>query len=285
MVSWLPKLLKQSAKDNWKKLRVACTRRFCGFNKSDLQMLLRRLGMSRGDVVFVHSSLDQFEGFQGKFGDILSSLQEILGPEGTLLVPTLPFTGSAVEYVQERPIFDVSKTPSRMGLLTELFRRSPGVVRSIHPTHSVAAWGAKALHMTANHYLAETPCGRQSPYASLLDHGGKILFLGTDISVMTFFHMVEEELEPTMPFSPFTKEFFSLKSRDSNGNEFTTRTRLFDPAYSRLRNLQNLLPVLRSRGLWKEGRVGRLRVILLSAESVLSAARSLAEKGTYCYDV
>jgi aminoglycoside 3-N-acetyltransferase len=285
MFSWLPKTIKQTIKGNWKSIRLAHLRRKHSFGKEDLQQLLRKLGLTRGDVVLVHSSLDHFEGFTGKPRDILTALQEVVGIEGTLLMPTLPFTGSAVEYVSQTALFDLVKTPSRMGLLTELFRRSPGVVRSVHPTHPVAVWGARADEMTAGHHLANTPCGRQTPYRRLLERQGKILFLGTDIEVMTFFHTIEEEIESRMPFSPFTKQVFSLKSRDQYGNTLETHTRLFDPMYSRRRRLDLLIPVLKEGGSWKTGRVGRLQAILVSAQDVLAAAKELAGKGKYCYEL
>ena len=207
-----------------------------------------------------------------------------MGSSGTLLMPTLPFTGTAVEYVQKRTVFDVKKTPSQMGFLTEIFRRSPEVIRSVHPTHPVAVWGRLASEMVRDHAKAGTPCGRQTPYGRLLDHAGKILFLGTDIQVMTFFHTVEEILEPQLPFSPFTKEIYSPTSLDEQGNVVVSRLRLFEPYYSRRRNLAKLVPVLRNRRWWSEAQVGGLKAILLKASEVLEATSILVGQRVYCYD-
>jgi aminoglycoside 3-N-acetyltransferase len=284
MLSWLPASFKRKAKSDWKNLRVAFARNSRGFSKEDLVKMLRRLGIELGDTLLVHSSLDQFQAFLGKPGDIIAALQEAVSPAGTLIMPTLPFRGSAVQYVQESRVFDVKKTPSQMGLLTELFRRIPVVVRSVHPTHAVAAWGACSAEIVNAHHEASTPCGRQTPYGRLLDHNGKILFLGTNISVMTFFHAIEEILEPRMPFSPFTKEVFTLESRDAQNNLVTTRTRLFEPQYSKRRNLEKLVPVLKQHGWWREARLGRMRAILLKAGEVLQASEALAQQGIYCYD-
>jgi aminoglycoside N3'-acetyltransferase len=117
-----------------------------------------------------------------------------------------------------------------------------------------------------------------------LDHGGKILFLGTGIGVMTFFHAVEELLEPTMPFSAFTVETFTLTSRSYDGSLLETTTRLFEPAHSRRRNLARVVPTLRANGAWQAGRLGGLDVILLNASDILHACRELGDKGVYCYD-
>jgi len=284
MLSWIQKEFKRKAKSHWKGLRISLLRSSRGFCKADLVLALHRVGVAPGDTLLVHSSLDKFSAFLGTPTEIILALQEAVGSTGMLLMPTLPFTGTAVEYVQRGTVFDVKKSPSQMGLLTELFRRSPGVVRSVHPTHAVAAWGRFAAGMVKDHAFSGTPCGRQTPYGRLLDFEGKILFLGTGIGVMTFFHAVEEILESQFPFSPFTKEVYSPKSRDEQGNLVDSEMRLFEPKYSRRRNLEKLVPVLKERGWWNETRIGGIQVILLKASQVLEATSILASQRVYCYD-
>lgn len=280
----LLKNVKRSLKGELKNIGVAWKRRRHSFSAKDLMEQLVIIGVRPGDLLLVHSSFDQFVGFEGKATDVNAMLQQAVGPSGALLMPTMPFRGSAVEYVSRARIFDVRTTPSQMGLLTELFRRAPGVLRSVHPTHPVAVWGDRAGELIANHHNAQTPCGRNSPYHRFLESKGKILFLGTDISVMTFFHYMEDELETAMPFSPFTREVFSLLSRDSHGNELVTRTRLYDPEYSQRRNLEKLIPVLNANGAWQENRIGILKVAVIGAAEVAAACREMAQREVYCYD-
>lgn len=280
----IPQSIKNTLKGLAKQFRQRYVRLVYGFGCQELEAALRTLGLAAGDVVMVHSSFDRFEGFNGKPTDVLALLRTVVGGQGTILMPTIPFSGTAIEYVRHAKPFDVARTPSRMGLLTELFRRSPGVVRSIHPTHSVAAWGARAQDFIRDHQLAKTPCDRQTPYGRLPAASGKILLLGADIEAMTLFHYVEAELEPAMPFSPFTKESFVLRSTGCDSPASETTTRLFDPEVSRRRNLQKLVPVLRQRGVWKETRVGLLRAVLLDAGAVVSACRDMANGGMFCYD-
>lgn len=284
IVGLLPKGAKARLKGWRKRLRLAYVRRWRAFGADELLAVLRRLGIAPGDIVMVHSSLDRFDGFSGKPSDVIHALQEAVGARGTLLMPTLPFTGTAVEYVSLGQIFDVRRTPSRVGLLTELFRRSPGVGRSVHPTHPVAAWGSHATDMLANHHLARTPCGEGTPFSRLFEHDGRILFLGAGIESMTFFHYIEEVLEPEMPESPFTKDEFILQSRDETGAMLVSKTRLFDPALSRRRDLMKLVPVLRQHGAWAQTRLGELDVVLVETRGVLAACRQLAAQGVYCYD-
>lgn len=174
----------------------------------------------------------------------------------------MTFGGTAVAYARANPLFDVVGTPSRMGLLTELFRRSPGVVRSIHPTHPVAIWGRDANVIAAGHRLAGTP------FETLLKRHGKMVLLGTDISVLTFFHMLEEILERELPVSPFTDEVFHLQSKTREGQILDTNCRLFEPSVSRRRNLCKTVPYLKKSGAWREAQVGRLKAYFIDALSL-----------------
>lgn len=278
------KHVKTQLKTRLKQLRRLYHDSFHSFSVDDFSRSVAALGVGAGDILLVHSSFDAFAGFNGKPTDVISTLQNLTGPEGAVLMPTLPFGGTAVEYVRQQPVFDVRRTPSRMGLVTELFRRSTGVIRSVHPTHSVAVWGRDAAALAEGHHAAKTPCGICSPYARLLEMHGKIVFLGTGIDTLTFFHTVEELIEKRLPFSPFTEEVFHLQSRDHSGKIVATQTRLFDPIVSRRRNLGKLVPELRRRGDWRESRTGRLSMISLNAADVLAAVGAMADRGEYCYD-
>lgn len=257
---------------------------FHAFSPADVLLALRALEIVPGDTLLVHSAYDAFQGFTGKPSDVLASLQQAVSAGGNLMLPTLPFTGTAVAYAQANPVFDVKRTPSRTGLLTELFRRMPAVTRSVHPTHAVAVWGKDAAVLTERHHTAETPCGAPSPYARLLDTDGKILLLGADISSLTLYHTTEAILEKKFPVNPFTAEVFTLQSRDAAGALLTTRTRLFEPAISRRRNLYKLVAPLKAANAWREKRLGSMDLVVLKASEVLSTIDAMAGRGEYCYD-
>ena len=277
-------VVRQRLKSRLKALRQEWFRRRFAFDVAKLEAELSRLGVKAGDTLLVHSSFEKLLGFQGTASDVIKTLQACVGPEGTLLMPTLPFSGSALDYVKELGVFDARRAPSRMGLLTELFRRTRGVERSLHPTHPVAVWGRRTEFMVKDHHASPTPCGRHTPYGRLLDCDGKVLLLGTSIRTLTFYHCVEELLESEFPESPFTKEEFVLKSRDAAGNIYETRTRLFDPALSKRRNLSLLEQRLRQQGSWRQGHIGRAGLILLEAKQVLDAVTSMSHEGIFCYD-
>jgi aminoglycoside 3-N-acetyltransferase len=278
------KQLKGLVKRHLKALRRRLVHAMYPFDARRLQLVLADLGVQAGDTLLVHSSFDAFEGFQGKPNDVIHLLQACVGSAGLLMMPTMTFTGSAIEVARSDTLFDVRRTPSRMGMISELFRRSAGVVRSVHPTHPVACWGLEAAAVAQGHHLSETPCGRGTPFETLLKRRGKIVLLGTDISVLTFYHHLEEVFERELPVTPFTDEDFTLRSRTADGDVVETRCRLYAPAVSRRRNLYKLVPYLKKRGAWREGRVGRLKIAVLQADGVEAAMREMNQLGIYCYD-
>ena len=100
---------------------------------------------------------------------------------------------------------------------------------------------------------------------------------------MVFYHCVEELIEPMMPASPFTAEEYTLQTKNVDGKLYTSQMRLFEPVLSRNRRLSLLAPELKSRGFWREAKVGRLEILLLRPDEVLEACRSMAKKGQFCY--
>lgn len=276
--------LKSVVKTWVRSLRRGAVNKFFAFDVPEFQTRLAQLGLARGDAVLVHSSFDAFEGFRGKPNDVIQALQSTVGPGGLLLMPTMGFTGSAIDFAHSGQVFDVRRSPSRMGMISELFRRTPGVVRSVHPTHPVACWGEGAAEAAQGHHACTTPCGRGSPFEVLARRRGKILLLGTGISVLTFYHYLEEVFETQLPESPFTDEVFTLVSKTAQSELVETRTRLYAPALSRRRNLHKLLPYLKRRGAVQEGRIGRLRMAVLQTAGVEAAMGDMIKQGVYCYD-
>ncbi len=259
-------------------------RRRYPFAPSDLLRALRNCGVSETDALLVHSSYADFAGFRGSASDVVRVLEAAVLPHGLLLMPTLSFSGSAVVYARKNPVFDPARTPSHVGLFTEVFRRQKNVKRSLHPTHSVAGLGTDVDALLADHHRAGTPCGRGTPYHRLIERDGKVVLLNTGFGAFTLYHCIEELIEPLLPFSPFTEERYTLRIRNGEHALESAPMRLFDPAVSRRRNLDALRRRLRQTGKWREGRVGNVGIIVLSARDALVAAEELAREGIYCYD-
>jgi aminoglycoside 3-N-acetyltransferase len=250
---------------------------FHAFKTETFRKALRDLGVLHGDTLLVHSAYDAFRGFSGKPTDVLQTLGELVGPDGTLLMPSIPFTGTAVDYVHSGAITDLARTPSRMGLLSEIFRRQVGTIRSVSPTHPVLARGARAQAMIKDHAIAKSPCGAGSPFEKLLEVNGKILFLGVSIESMTFFHYLEEKFENRLAVSPFTSEVFAIPVQ-VGGKRITVNTRLFNPQLSRRRRIEIMLPELRRMRAVQEGKIGVLPLSMVAATAARDAFVAILER-------
>lgn len=160
----------------------------------------RRLGVRPGGVLLVHSSLGAFarstDRVPGGAQTVIDALLAAIGDEGTLLLPALSYE----TVTRTNPVFDARTTPSNVGTIPETFRRRPGVVRSLHPTHSVCAAGARAAELTAGHLADSTPCGEHSPFHRLPKADGQILMLGCSLMPNTSMHAIEELVEPPYLF-------------------------------------------------------------------------------------
>lgn len=148
---------------------------------------LHALGVRPGGVLLVHSSLSALGYVPGGAATVIAGLEEVLGSAGTLVMPTHSWD----RVLAGGTTFDVGQTPSCVGTITEVFRTWPGVVRSLHPTHSVAARGPRAAELIAGHERAESPCGEGSPYTRLVDLGAQVLFLGCGLEACTLYHACE----------------------------------------------------------------------------------------------
>jgi len=148
----------------------------------------REAGLAKGDLVLVHSALRTLGPVEGGADTVLDALLEILGPEGTLVLPTHTFR----VVTAAQPVFHQLLTPSNVGTLSNVFRLRPGVVRGLHPTHSVAAIGPLAGKLLGGHERESTPCSAESPYWRLSEWGGKILIIGVGLNCCTLFHACEE---------------------------------------------------------------------------------------------
>ena len=138
-------------------------------------------------TVLMHSSCKSLGQMENGGDTILDALTEYFS-RGLVVLPT--HTWATVN--DRQPVYDVLYTPVCIGLLPELFRKRPGVHRSWHPTHSVAAFGADAEEFVRGDENCPTPCARDSAWGRLYDRDAYVLLVGVELNRMTFFHGVEE---------------------------------------------------------------------------------------------
>ena len=176
--------------------------------KADLVSDFRSLGVDKGSLVLVHSSLSSLGWVCGGAVAVIYALMEAVTKEGTIVMPTFTADYSDPRYWQKpavpkkwwpkirqiMPAYQPEITPTRgMGKIPETFRNFPGVIRSSHPKHSFAAWGKKAENIVNNHPL-DYPLGESSPLGKIYELEGWVLLLGVDYDSNTSFHLAEYRL-------------------------------------------------------------------------------------------
>jgi aminoglycoside 3-N-acetyltransferase len=178
---------------------------------------LRRMGVRAGEVLLVHSSLSALGWTVGGQVTVVHALLDVLGPAGTLVVPSHSGDNSDPRHWRnppvpeawwpairaEMPAYDPVTTPARsMGRIADAVRCWPGAVRSPHPQHSMAALGPAAQGLMAEHPL-DCQFGDRSPLGRLEEAGARVLLLGVDFSSCTCLHLAEARVPgaPTEPCS------------------------------------------------------------------------------------
>lgn len=160
------------------------------FTKEDLKKHLGQMNIDENGTIIVHSSMKIIGEVDGGADTVLDAFSEFM-VDGLLVFPT--HTWATIN--EENPMFYVEETPSHVGILTELFRKRAGVLRSYHPTHSVGALGSDAKAFINRDEQFNTPAARGSVWGKLLDRKAKILLVGVDLRCNTFIHGIEEWLD------------------------------------------------------------------------------------------
>lgn len=159
------------------------------YTKQSLKQDLAAMGLTGAETILIHSSMKSIGEVEGGADTVLDALMEYFA-QGLLLLPT--HTWRFMD--GGNTVFDVRNSPCCVGILPELFRQRPGVIRSLHPTHSMAAYGKDAAAYLAGELETSTPCAPGGCYDRLRTVHGKILLLGVTHARNTFIHSVDEVL-------------------------------------------------------------------------------------------
>jgi aminoglycoside 3-N-acetyltransferase len=254
-----------------------------GYDRAKFRERLRGAGISAGDSLLVHSNFKPDSGFQGAPLDLVNALAELVGENGNLLMVSLPFRGAAYDYLALGKPFNVKKTISMMGLVTEMFRRRKGTLRSLHPTHPVLVYGKDAEWLVAGHERCLYPCGSGSPFVKFRQLKGKILFYDVSFNSITFFHYVEDLLRERLPFPVYSNRLFSVRAIDSNENTLDIRTYAFNKDVRRI--AEKLEAEMARQGKIRNGKVGNSRFQLVTAEDVVDCFTAMVETGNLPYEL
>jgi aminoglycoside 3-N-acetyltransferase len=218
---------------------------------ADIVEAFQRCGVGRGDVLMLHADaivLAQLPPMSAdaRFEVLFDALDAVLGPEGTLVLPTFTYS-----FTKGEP-FDPLTTPSTVGLLTEAFRTRPGVRRSGDPIFSVAARGRLADSFAA--CAADDCFGPASAFALLAKNDAWLACLGCTFR-MTFTHYLEQTRGVDYRYF---KTFSGVRVEEGVEVPLSTRYFVRDLDRRTVIDLSRLKDVLVQMGTFKAGAVGRI---------------------------
>lgn len=186
------------------------------YNKQQLKDQLESMGLKGDETILIHSSMKSIGEVDGGADTVLDAWMEYF-KDGLLLLPT--HTWKTVN--ADNPVYNPQTTPSCVGLLTNMFMKRDGVIRSLHPTHSMAGYGKNAAEYLAGEEYNNTPCTPGGCYDRIKDAGGKVLLVGVGHERNTYIHSVEEVLNVPNRLSDMPMELVIefLKEDKDNKNK------------------------------------------------------------------
>ena len=252
-------------------------------SKEDLIKDLRAIGIKEGDILLVHSSLSKIGFLDEGPKTLVDAILEVIGPEGNLLMPTSPNNVYQLNYIRNTPFFDVLNSPSKTGAITEYFRTMPGVVRSLCPTEPVSAIGPRAEEFTKDHFNQLTPYNENSPFYKVSENGGKILYIGVTLSMAgTNLHTLEDAVD--FKFPVYYPEVFEIKVIDDNQLKHRVKTKVHDPAWSKKRKCDDLIPMFEEEGALTKVKIGQAETLLVDAKKFFDTmVKKYKEEGITMY--
>lgn len=225
---------------------------------------LKRAGIQNGDILLVHSSLSKIGYLENGPGTFVNALLKAVGESGTILMPSSPNAVYQYDFIKGNPVFDVLNTPSRMGAITEYFRKLPGVKRSLHPTEPICALGPMAEELVKDHFNQITPYNDKSPFRKISELNGKIMYVGVTLAnAGTNLHTIEDAVN--FKFPVYADEVFSVEVIDEKGVCHSVKTKVHNPEFSKKRKCDELIPLLIQENAMTKINVGEAQTLVVDA--------------------
>jgi aminoglycoside N3'-acetyltransferase len=188
------------------------------FNDIKFKKYLNNIGIKKGDSIFIMCSVNNIykkTGHNLPVNIMLNAILEVVGKKGTVMA--LSFSHNREKILSGKEIFNIRKTNTTSGILSELIRRKSGSVRSMHPIFSAVAYGYKAKVYCSEHHKSFYPFDRRSPYYKIMQDSGKYLGIGCGIEAYTPAHMIDDYFKDFKDY-PVRYENFLRKCFVINSN-------------------------------------------------------------------
>lgn len=194
-------------------------RKLVRLNEAKIREALESYGPFKADLLFVHSSLSACGSIDGGPATVINALRSWITDRAALALPT--HTWSYPDHTGVAPVYDFRSTPSVVGTITNYYWRQSGIVRSQHPSHSLACSGPEAEDFLRNHEFCETPCGAGTPYQRIAEGDSSVLMFGATMNSYTLFHTAEDAAGVPYLYMP---EQVTLRTKTTDGSVRSLQT-------------------------------------------------------------
>lgn len=266
-------------------LKSWLVRHFMSYDGAGLTKALRAAGVRPGDTVMVHSSWLPMNGFRGKPADMVSALKQAVGPDGLLVMPSMPYHNmSSAQWLAQGKPMNVRRSPSMMGMVSESFRRSEGVERSANLSHPLLAWGRDARAFIQGHELTEYPFGPASPFAKLLYRDAMLVCIDVSFASITFSHFVEDRIAHTLGVPLYEDRPVAGVVIDREGERSECAVKVLSAQANALRRESRLVERLEQRHILNRARVGNTQLLFVRAGALTACAENMVASGQHFFD-
>ncbi len=253
-------------------------------SKDQLIQDLIDCGIQKGESVLIHSSLSKIGYLKNGPKDLVEALFAVIGEKGNVLMPNSPNAEFQLNYIKKNRLFDVKNSVSKLGAISEYFRLLPGAKRSEHPTEPVSCIGPDAEYFTQTHFGEKTPYTKNSPFYKLTEKKGKILYIGvTFANAGTSLHLLEDAVS-NFKFPVYYPTAFNVKVQKENGELKEMEIFVHDPAQSKKRKCDALIPLFEEAGVLFHSKIGKAPTLVVSADGMYETMlNAYYEKGVTMY--
>lgn len=247
------------------------------YDKEQLKKQLYEMGLGSTDALMVHSSMKSMGNVEGGADTVVDALLEYFS-EGLVMVPTHTWKQMSAEY----NVFDPKTEPACVGIIPNIFMKRPGVLRSLHPTHSMAVYGKGASEYIKGEENITTPCAPEGCWGRLKAVNAKILLVGVTHARNTFIHAVEEMYDVPERFTE-KPVGFEIKMPDGTlkpANVYRHYNR-FAPHISE--HFDKMLEGYEATGAARKVRFGDAECILCDANALVDVTEKVLKHQINCF--
>lgn len=171
------------------------------YSLDEFEEALASVILPEDEIVFVFSGLWSFANFldvpvRESPRLVLDSIRNVVSGRRTLIMPAYNWSFCSTRS------FDVRETPSEVGVISELFRKMPGVARTFSPINSHCVTGPRSAELTA--IRNKTLWGDASEYGRFDSLNIRFVRVGSGEWNLGYLHRIEEAaLVPYRYFKTF----------------------------------------------------------------------------------